>query len=58
MMSNMEPIIHHEARQSIKWRSEFAVLKEEKEIPAYHFDTLRKNYLYKGPIVYCMPKLR
>ena len=39
-------------------RSEFAVLKEEKEIPAYHFDTLRKNYLYKGPIVYWYAKIK
>ncbi len=39
-------------------RREFEKIKEEKEIPAYFFDTLRKNYLFKGPVLYWYAKIK
>ncbi|MCO6462430.1 MAG: 1-acyl-sn-glycerol-3-phosphate acyltransferase [Saprospiraceae bacterium] len=39
-------------------RNRFEALKAEREDPNYHFDTLRKNYLYKGPILYWYAKIK
>lgn len=39
-------------------RREFEKIKEEKEVPSYYFDTLRKNYLYKGPVLYWYAKIK
>lgn len=39
-------------------RTEFDKLVEQLETPAYNFDILRKNYLYKGPVVYWYAKIK
>jgi len=39
-------------------REEYEKLKIRLETPEYNFDTLRKNYLFKGPIIYWYAKIK